>query len=175
MLWLWLTSPAGWLPRTGISSGTLSSTIKYLYLFNVSYTRCEHHRERDGNGVTGPKTLQHWFDGSARNCPDISALVGVLHVSVPRFPCRLCCVLSTGHRGDRMATRGRLNGLAELRSQYRRVMKPPPRTNAWAESRFLCEQCTARSRSRARFQFVASLPQRRADAAAKQIWIGNCG
>ena len=26
---LWLTSPAGWLPRTGISSGTLCSVIKY--------------------------------------------------------------------------------------------------------------------------------------------------
>ena len=26
---LWLTSPAGWLPRTGISSGTLRSAIKY--------------------------------------------------------------------------------------------------------------------------------------------------
>ena len=26
---LWLTSPAGWLPRTGISSGILSSVIEY--------------------------------------------------------------------------------------------------------------------------------------------------
>jgi len=26
---LWLTSPAGWLPRTGISSGTLHSVVKY--------------------------------------------------------------------------------------------------------------------------------------------------
>ena len=26
---LWLTSPAGWLPRTGISSGTLCSVIEY--------------------------------------------------------------------------------------------------------------------------------------------------
>jgi len=26
---LWLTSPAGWLPRTGISSGTLRSAIEY--------------------------------------------------------------------------------------------------------------------------------------------------
>ena len=26
---LWLTSPAGWLPRTGISSGTLHSVIEY--------------------------------------------------------------------------------------------------------------------------------------------------
>ena len=29
---LWLTSPAGWLPRTGISSGTLCSVIEYLPL-----------------------------------------------------------------------------------------------------------------------------------------------
>ena len=26
---LWLTSPAGWLPRTGISSGTIRSVIEY--------------------------------------------------------------------------------------------------------------------------------------------------
>ena len=26
---IWLTSPAGWLPRTGISSGTLRSVIEY--------------------------------------------------------------------------------------------------------------------------------------------------
>ena len=26
---LWLTSPAGWMPRTGISSGTLRSVIEY--------------------------------------------------------------------------------------------------------------------------------------------------
>ena len=33
---LWLTSPAGWLPRTGISSGTLRSVIKYgLPLINT--------------------------------------------------------------------------------------------------------------------------------------------
>ena len=34
---LWLTSPAGWLPRTGISSGTLRSVIEYVLplLFKV--------------------------------------------------------------------------------------------------------------------------------------------
>ena len=32
---LWLTSLAGWLPRTRISSGTLSSVIEYLYLFTL--------------------------------------------------------------------------------------------------------------------------------------------
>jgi len=30
---LWLTSPAGWLPRTAISSGTLRSVIEYGLLF----------------------------------------------------------------------------------------------------------------------------------------------
>jgi len=30
---LWLTSPAGWLPRTGISSGILRSVIEYGLLF----------------------------------------------------------------------------------------------------------------------------------------------
>ena len=39
---LWLASPAGWLPRTGICSGTLRSVIEYglplpflLYTYNV--------------------------------------------------------------------------------------------------------------------------------------------
>ena len=30
---LWLTSPAGWLPRTGISSGTLRSAVEYGLAF----------------------------------------------------------------------------------------------------------------------------------------------
>jgi len=30
---LWLTSPAGWLLRTGISSGTLCSVIEYTFTF----------------------------------------------------------------------------------------------------------------------------------------------
>ena len=30
---LWLTSPAGWLPRTGISSGTIRSVIEYGLCF----------------------------------------------------------------------------------------------------------------------------------------------
>ena len=33
---LWLTSPAGWLPRTGISSGTLRSVIEYGLLSGLS-------------------------------------------------------------------------------------------------------------------------------------------
>ena len=33
---LWLTTPAGWLPRTGISFGTLRSVIEYGLLFYVS-------------------------------------------------------------------------------------------------------------------------------------------
>ena len=38
---LWLTSPAGWLPRTGISSGTLRSVIEYgLPLSVVVYLTC---------------------------------------------------------------------------------------------------------------------------------------
>ena len=32
---LWLTSPAGWLPKTGISSGTLRSAIEYLLSFSA--------------------------------------------------------------------------------------------------------------------------------------------
>ena len=38
---LWLTSPAGWLPRTGISSGTLRSVIEYgLPLPFLTQTSC---------------------------------------------------------------------------------------------------------------------------------------
>ena len=33
---LWITSPAGWLPRTGISSGTLRSVIKCWATFFTS-------------------------------------------------------------------------------------------------------------------------------------------
>jgi len=46
-LGLWLTSPAGWLPRTGISSGILRSVIEYglpLHFFNpyreLVFRRC---------------------------------------------------------------------------------------------------------------------------------------
>ena len=35
---LWLTSPAGWLPRTGISSGTLRSVIEYGLAFLHTFT-----------------------------------------------------------------------------------------------------------------------------------------
>jgi len=31
--WLWLTSPTGWLPRTGSSSGTLRSVVEYGLAF----------------------------------------------------------------------------------------------------------------------------------------------
>ena len=34
---LWLTPPAGWLPRTGISSGTLCSVINYGLPFLLSH------------------------------------------------------------------------------------------------------------------------------------------
>jgi len=37
---LWLTSPAGWLPRTGISSGTLRSVIEYGLPLPFFDSRC---------------------------------------------------------------------------------------------------------------------------------------
>ena len=37
---LWLTSPAGWLPRTGISSGTLRSAIEYRLPFTFLSFAC---------------------------------------------------------------------------------------------------------------------------------------
>jgi len=39
---LWLTSPAGWLPRTGISSGTLRSVIEYGLPFYPLVTAIKH-------------------------------------------------------------------------------------------------------------------------------------
>ena len=36
---LWLTSPAGWLPRTGISSGTIRSVIEYGLAFYTWVSR----------------------------------------------------------------------------------------------------------------------------------------
>jgi len=35
----WLTSPAGWLPRTRISSGTLSSAVEHGYLYLLRFSR----------------------------------------------------------------------------------------------------------------------------------------
>ena len=37
MLGLWLMSTAGWLPRTGISSGTLCSAIEWGYLYRIPH------------------------------------------------------------------------------------------------------------------------------------------
>ena len=66
---LWLTSPAGWLPRTGISSGTLRSVIEYglLYYATSNYFKwvmwadhaylgvfCHSH----GNNLTQPTSIQ---------------------------------------------------------------------------------------------------------------------
>ena len=42
---LWLTSPAGWLPRTDISSGTLRSVIEHGLPFLIGWTeRTDRHR-----------------------------------------------------------------------------------------------------------------------------------
>ena len=40
---LWLTSPAGWLPRTGVSSGTLRSVIEYGLPLPFFITRLRFH------------------------------------------------------------------------------------------------------------------------------------
>jgi len=37
---VWLTSPAGWLPRTGISSGTLRLVIEYLLPLPLDFMMC---------------------------------------------------------------------------------------------------------------------------------------
>ena len=40
---IWLTSPAGWLPRTGISSGTLRSKIEYGILLPIFTSKSTSH------------------------------------------------------------------------------------------------------------------------------------
>jgi len=54
---LWLTSPAGWLPRTGISSGTLHSAIKHgLHLVSWCHQllllHCPHSATREKRPYT---------------------------------------------------------------------------------------------------------------------------
>ena len=39
---LWLTSPAGWLPRTGISSGTLRLAVEYGLPLPLPFVWCHH-------------------------------------------------------------------------------------------------------------------------------------
>jgi len=39
---LWLTSPAGWLPRTGISYGTVRSVIEYGLPLHLPHIRSSH-------------------------------------------------------------------------------------------------------------------------------------
>ena len=48
---LWLTSPAGWLPRTGISSRTLRSVFEYELPFKV---------QRRNNCATRPHAVAEW-------------------------------------------------------------------------------------------------------------------
>jgi len=54
---LWLTSPAGWLPRTRISSGTLRSVIEYgLPFFTLSLNVYS----PDALPAAQPTVSQHW-------------------------------------------------------------------------------------------------------------------
>ena len=57
---LWLTSPAGWLPRTGISSGTLRSVIEYgLYLYLLPYVQWKLETGWNSDGLCGTPA-PHW-------------------------------------------------------------------------------------------------------------------
>ena len=51
---LWLTSPAGWLPRTGISSRTLGSVIKYGLPLPLPFTFSLHKAEHGQETVCFP-------------------------------------------------------------------------------------------------------------------------
>ena len=69
---LWLASPGGWLPRTGISSGTLRSVIEYglplLFtcslhysnVFTLSLTVKTHHWVSNEHNRLGPRRLWQW-------------------------------------------------------------------------------------------------------------------
>ena len=71
---LWLTSPAGWLPRTGISSGTLHSVMKYglpflhmhnctLHLHQNVFTQIrEINKWRERNNAEMVKNITEWYE-----------------------------------------------------------------------------------------------------------------
>ena len=68
---LWHTSPAGWLPRTGISSGTLRSVIEYgLALLFSTYREVSWPaflaaaRKRRGSEAT--EECREWWEWSCR-------------------------------------------------------------------------------------------------------------
>jgi len=105
---LWLTSPAGWLPRTGISSGSLHSAIEYglpLPFYTLS---------KPGANLTEPSDLRI----STRRCPihRIRQFLGLeAHTSAP--PNRITCgsavlhsistwMVQGPHHGDMGSNRG---------------------------------------------------------------------
>ena len=77
---LWLASPAGWLPRTGISSGTLGSVIQYRLYFLPFYTLC----------INANVYYYMW--------------TFVFNTSVPHAVVFQCHIGSPSHRGMRVPT-----------------------------------------------------------------------
>ena len=70
---LWLTSPAGWLPRTGISCVTLCSVIEYGLPFNIYHKIWRHlHRVR----FQLQKTYCLGFKVSCQSGVSADALIG---------------------------------------------------------------------------------------------------
>ena len=87
---LWLTSPAGWLPRTGISSGTLCWVIEYGLPLPFL------HRESKNKTITS--CYYHYFQ----------ATLLFLHISANLLTCQKCHICS-----DASCTKGK-----ELRWLY---------------------------------------------------------
>jgi len=73
---LWLTSPASWLPRTGISSGTLRSAVEYtlplpFYLSEISGKKTFKWKWRPAMTERGLELLKciHWISNRTSSKP----------------------------------------------------------------------------------------------------------
>ena len=68
---LWLTSPAGWLPRTGISCGTLPSAIEYglpFFIYLSMMASCPGRRCRSWVRATCALPWQRWRWSCCSSC-----------------------------------------------------------------------------------------------------------
>ena len=93
---LWLTSPAGWLPRTGISSGILRSVIEYglslPFLPQHSTKHCCVPKRRPTTSKQHYcflRQIRHWHFSSLQQFADFSPN-GIRFPPPPKFPCFSC-------------------------------------------------------------------------------------
>jgi len=78
---LWLTSPAGWLLRTGISSGTLRSVIEYglpFLLLNITWRYLHHKIWKEAN-----YNISFFISTVCKNCNFKSLIMSVFYTYMP--------------------------------------------------------------------------------------------